>query len=201
MTTRALHRALGITMLLPLLAWAVTGAIFFIKPGYGGAYESLAVRTLPITAPLALTPPDGWREIRYLRTILGEHLLARTDKGWVHVDPSTLQPKAEPGETDIRTLVTDAITANAARYGQITAVDGTHVTTSTGARITLDWNRMSLSQRGRDTDRIDAIYSVHYLQWTGVVWLDRILGGVGLVLLVGLTIAGVRLLTLRRSAR
>lgn len=197
MTTRSLHRALGITMLLPLVAWAITGAFFFIKPGYGAAYDVLSVRTHPISAPLTVTPSADWREVRYFRTILGDHLLARTDAGWIHFNPKTMQPQDLPGDQELRALLTDAFTANPIRYGSVTEISGIEATTDTGVRVRLDWNRMTLSQRGRDTDRIDAIYRVHYLQWTGVDGVDRILGGVGLLLLVALSAAGVRLLTMR----
>jgi len=194
MTPRTVHRALGITMLLPLLAWAVTGAFFFIKPGYGGAYESLAVKTYPLTTALSLPAAADLREVRYLKTVLGDHLIARTESGWKQLDPVTLQERPAPTDAEIRTLVTDAFTANPERYGRIATIDGSVITTNTGVRATFDWNRLSLSQRGRDTDRIDAIYRVHYLQWTGVVWLDKVLGGLGLVLVVALSAFGVRLL-------
>lgn len=194
MTPRTVHRALGITMLLPLLAWAVTGAIFFIKPGYGGAYESLAVTTYPLTTAVSVPPSADWREVRYLKTVLGDHLIARTESGWKQLDPVTLQDRPAPTDVDIRALVADAFTANPERYGRIATIEGSVITTDTGVRATFDWNRLSLSQRGRDTDRIDAIYRVHYLQWTGVVWLDKILGGLGLFLIVALSGFGVRLL-------
>jgi len=49
-------------MLLPFAGWAVTGAIFFIKPGYGPAYESLSIKTYPLDKPLAINPePAGSR--------------------------------------------------------------------------------------------------------------------------------------------
>ena len=194
LTPRALHRALGITMLLPLLAWAVTGAVFFIKPGYGGAYESLAVRTYPLTAPVSVPPAADWREVRYLKTVLGDHLIARTESGWKQLDPATLQERPAPTEAEVRTLVSDAFTVNPERYGQVATIDGPVITTDTGVRATFDWNRLSLSQRGRDTDRIDAIYRVHYLQWTGVESLDKVLGGLGLLLMIALSGFGVRLL-------
>jgi len=197
MTPRSLHRALGVTMLLPLLAWAVTGAFFFIKPGYGGAYESLGVRTYPLTTTISMPPSADWREVRYLRTVLGDHLIARTESGWRQLDPVTLQERPTASDADVRALVTDAFTANPERYGQIATIDDALVTTDTGVRTTIDWNRLSLSQRGRDTDRIDAIYRVHYLQWTGVEWLDKILGGLGLLLIVALSAAGLRLLIRR----
>lgn len=197
MTPRSVHRTLGIVMLLPLLAWAVTGAIFFIKPGYGGAYESLAVRTYPVTTTVAVPPAADWREVRLLKTVLGDHLIVRGTSGWTQLDPVTLQARPAPAESDVRALVTDALTANPARYGDIASIDGSTITTTTGVVVSLDWNRLSLSQRGRDTDRIDAIYKVHYLQWTGFESVDRVLGGVGLLCLVALSAFGVRLLIRR----
>jgi len=199
MTPRSVHRALGITMLVPLLAWAVTGAIFFIKPGYGGAYESLAVRTYPLTTALSVPPTAEWREVRYLRTVLGDHLIARTASGWQQFDPVSLRARPAPSDEDLRRLVTDAFSANPTRYGQIAAVGGPVITTTTGVKVTFDWNRLSLAQRGRDTDRIDTIYSVHYLQWTGIESVDKVVGGLGLLCLVALSAAGVRLLVKRRS--
>jgi hypothetical protein len=184
-------------MLLPLLAWAITGAIFFIKPGYGGAYESLAIRTYPLTTTVSVPPSADWREVRFVKTVLGDHLIARTEPGWRQLDPVTLEPRPSPPEADVRALLTDAFAANPARYGEVSSVDGSTITTSTGVTITFDWNRLSLSQRGRDTDRIDAIYRVHYLQWTGNASLDKVFGGLGLLCLVALSAAGVRLLIRR----
>ena len=42
-------------------------------------------------------------------------------------------------------------------------------------------------------DRIDALYRIHYLQWTGYKLVDRLVGLVGLLLLVTLAVLGVRL--------
>lgn len=193
MTVRRLHRIIGIAMLLPFVGWAITGFIFFVKPGYADAYESLAVKTYPLEQPLTIAPRPEWRELRVVRTILGTHLLARTDSGWAHLDSATLRPAAPPDDAKMRTLMGDTLADNAARYGRVVSVQGTSVETDTGARVTLDWNRLQLQQRGRDTDRIDALYRVHYLQWTGVASVDRILGFVGLTLLLVLTAVGARL--------
>ena len=114
-------------MLLPLLAWAVTGAIFFIKPGYGGAYESLAVRTYPVGQLVTVAPGPDWHEVRQVTTVLGPHLLARTERGWRHFDPITREERLVPTPDTIRTLVTDAIAANAERYGRIVEIDGTTI--------------------------------------------------------------------------
>jgi hypothetical protein len=61
-------------------------------------------------------------------------------------------------------------------------------------RIKLNWPTLSLSQRGPDTDRIDILYRIHYLQWTGNVIADRILGSAGIVILLALAFFGARLL-------
>jgi hypothetical protein len=190
---RKIHRVIGLVMLLPLVAWAATGAVFFTKPGYGAAYDALAIRTYPIEGPITVRPDPAWREIRHLRTILGLHLLARTDKGWVQLDPITLQPAARPRDEDVKRLIADAFAVNPSRYGQIVTLDGGTATTDTGAVITFDWNRLGLTQRGRDTDRIDRLYKIHYLQWTGEKTVDKFLGLAGLVLLTALTTLGARL--------
>lgn len=190
---RRLHRIIGVVLILPMIGWAVTGFVFFVKPGYGGAYDMLTVKTYPLEGAQPLTPAPDWTEFRVFKTIIGEHLLVRTATGWRHLDPRTLQPIAAPSDDEVRRLVTDAFAANPQRYGNITGVAGDVIRTDTGVEVTLDWNRVSLQQRGRDTDRIDRLYKVHYLQWTGMKDVDRVLGFVGLCLIVALTVLGVRL--------
>jgi hypothetical protein len=180
-------------MLLPFAGWAVTGAIFFIKPGYAGAYEPLSVKTYRLDTSLAVDGNALWREARFVKTVLGEHLLVRTTTGWRHLDPRSLDERLVPAEPELRALIADACSANPARYGRIVSMAGNVATTDTGVRVTLDWSRLSLSQRGPDTDRIDAFYRVHYLQWTGIASVDKVLGAVGLALILVLSGLGVRL--------
>jgi hypothetical protein len=190
---RLVHRIIGILLLLPLLGWATTGAVFFIKPAYGGAYELLAVKTYALDGGDVIRPQAGWREARMVKTILGTHLLARTDAGWRNLDPSSLQPAPIPGDEATQRLLHDAFTANPDRYGKIVRLVDRTVTTDTGVEVVLDWDRLTLQQRGRDTARIDALYRVHYLQWTGNKTADKFLGAAGLILLVTLTLIGARL--------
>ena len=199
MTTRTLHRIVGLVMMLPLVGWAITGAVFFVKPGYAGAYEQLAVRTYPLDDNLAFRG-QAWREARLVKTILGTHLLVRTDAGWRNLDPATLKIVPVPPPEKLRLLFEDAFTANADRYGHVASQVDATARTTTGVEVTLDWSRLALEQRGRDTDRIDMLYRVHYLQWTGVAALDKLLGLLGLVLLVALSYLGVRLAFGRRGA-
>ena len=180
-------------LLLPLLGWAATGAIFFVKPGYAGAYEQLAVKTYPLDGREPIRAQVGWGEVRVVRSILGTHLLARTDAGWRNLDPSSLQPAPIPGEEDLMRLLRDAFTANPDRYGQIVRLVDRTATTDTGVEVVLDWDRLSLQQKGTDTARIETLYRIHYLQWTGDKTADKFVGGIGILLLVTLTLLGARL--------
>ena len=190
MRVRTVHRVVGIILLIPFFGWAFTGLVFFIKPGYAGAYELLSPKTYPLNTQLPISPAPGWQEFRCISTILGDHLLVRTRSGWIHLDPKNNQPRNPPNDEELRKLLKDAFSANPTRYGDITSVKGNTVTTSTGVEVTLDWNRMTLQQKGRDTDRIDLLYRIHYLQWTGIKSLDRVVGLVGLALVLTLTTLG-----------
>jgi hypothetical protein len=193
MRARTFHRAIGLAMLLPFLGWIVTGFVFFIKPGYQQAYESLQPRLYPLTGNLSIKADPEWLEFRFVRTILGDHLIARTAEGWIHLDPATMRERDFPGEDEIRRLLDDAISINPQRYGRPERITGSTIHTDTGVRIDLDWERLSFQQRGQDTDRIDLLYRIHYLQWTGVEAIDRVLGPVGLLLVASLSVLGVRL--------
>ena len=193
MKARKLHRLIGLVMLLPLLGWAGTGLVFFIKPGYQGAYELLQPKAYPVDKQVVITPQPSWLEFRYLRTVLGDHLLVRTTPGWQHLDPATLALRKTPTADEINRLLLDAFATNPTRYGQITQINNNVATTSTNVQIVVDWNRLSLQQRGRDTERIDWLYKIHYLQWTGVKWFDRAIGILGITCITILSILGLRL--------
>lgn len=198
MKTRTLHRVLGIILLLPFFGWALTGLVFFIKPGYKGAYEVLSPKTYPLDRAVTINPDSSWLEFRCFKTILGEHLIVRTDAGWSHLNLADGRPKVKPSEDEFRTLLKDAFSANPERYGSVSRVSGDTASTDTGVQVTVDWNRLSLQQRGRDTDRINLLYKVHYLQWTGVTAVDRVVGIVGLLMVMALTVLGAQL-AIRRS--
>lgn len=193
MRARTLHRVLGIILLLPFFGWALTGLVFFFKPGYEGAYEVLSPKTYPLDGAVTINPDPDWLEFRYLRTALGEHLLVRTERGWEHLNPADGRPRAKPTGDELRALLQDAFSVNPRRYGNVSEVSGDTASTDTGVRVTVDWGRLSLQQRGADTDRIDLLYKVHYLQWTGVTFVDRAAGVIGLTLVLALTALGVRL--------
>ena len=66
--------------------------------------------------------------------------------------------------------------------------------TDTDVVITLDWDTLALKQKGPDTFLIDKLYRIHYLQWFDSPVLNQILGVIGLVLLVTLSLVGTSLL-------
>jgi hypothetical protein len=204
--TRSVHRILGLLLLLPIVSWTITGFVFFLKPGYSAAYRELRPREYPLEALSLPSPPPSWREVRVVRTILGTSLLVRTNEGWSHLDPATLAPRPLPDADGLRRLVSDATAPDTARYGEIASITrfegdppSATVETTRGVQIDLDWSSLALRQSGRDTRLIDGLYRAHYLQWSGVRSVDRVLGAVGLVCLFALAILGFRLAFGRRS--
>jgi hypothetical protein len=188
--TKHLHRILGIILLLPLLGWALTGSVFFIKPGYSDAYQPLVIKTYPIDTSWTIDTAKHWQDVRLVKTILGTHLLVTTDGKTKHLNPYTLEEKALPSSHQLTVLIEDAISPNQARYGSITAIKDGVATTDTAVTITLDWNTLKLTQRGQDTELINLIYKIHYLQWTPYAAINQVLGFVGLFLLMALTVLG-----------
>ena len=191
---RRLHRIIGMIMIIPFLGWALTGLVFFTKPGYTEAFELVSVKTYGNQARFSFPTKKEWLEVRMLKSILGSHLLVKTINGWEHLNPTTLHTLALPPKQDIRRLVEDAISVNTKRYGNIVTVIKNQIETDTRVTIQLDWSQMLISQKGRDTALINTMYKIHYLQWTGIKIVDQVLGLLGLGLICTLAILGVLLL-------
>lgn len=188
------HLLLGYVLFVPFILWSATGIVFHLKPGYAGAYEKLSVRQYPAKATRPLNVQPGWLEVRALETILGQHLLVRTENGWQHLDPISLNPKPFPDQQSLQLLVQDAMDVNSARYGEITTINKEGIRTSTEVLINLDWNTLTFRQSGRDTRTINWLYRIHYLEWTGIEALDKVVGILGplfvvLIAMFGLTTA------------
>lgn len=198
MCMRKLHKTLGLLMLLPFIAWAVTGVFFYFKPGYQEAYQPLPVKLYPLTHSIMLPQQHNWLEIKQLKTVLGDHLLVKNANGWQQLNPINFQPITTVSDEKIARLVNDAIETKRTRYGEIANIDTFEITTTTDVRITLNWPQMTLRQQGKDTDWINTIYDIHYLRWTGIKALDQVLGVVGLLLVVLLAGVGTYL-TFKKS--
>lgn len=192
-STRSFHKILGLIMLLPFIAWSTSAVFFLVRPGYDEAYERPTVQQYPAQRAYTIPVNENWLETRYFNTVLGEHLIVRQADGWRHLHADTLQEWTLPSPAQVSLLLEEAIAANARRYGELISVDGNQATTDTGVELSLDWTTLSISQSGRDSRWIDRIYSIHYLQWTGIELIDNILGLAGLFLLMTITYTGSRL--------
>ena len=197
MITRKLHRLLGCILLLPFIAWSLTGAFFLVRPAYEQAYSVLSPKTYSADQINIAAQPE-WQEMRLLKTVLGLHLLVKQEGGWQQLDPDSLEVRATPVEADLVSFVKDAISQDTVRYGELLPGETDPFRTSTGVTIAVNWDSLSLYQQGADTRWIDRIYSIHYLQWTGIALLGTILGVAGLLLLLLMTATGSAML-LRRE--
>lgn len=199
MKRKTLHKLLGLLLLAPLFIWALSGTIFFLKPGYQAAFAPLALKTYPLASTGTVIPKPQWQELRLLRTALGNHLLVKEHGQYRHLDSSTLLPAAPPTQSQLRLLLTEAMASDPERYGYLTRLADNIGYTSTGVELTLDWNRLQLRQQGDDTRLINGVYRMHYLQWTPYAGLNRVLGFVGLAMLLGLALSGCVMLMRPKS--
>jgi|TARA_B110000037_G_scaffold73996_1_gene88794 hypothetical protein len=197
MITRKQHRLLGGILLLPFIAWSLTGVFFLVRPAYEQAYSVLSPKTYSADQINISAQPE-WQEMRLLKTVLGLHLLVKQEGGWQQLDPDSLEVRATPVEADLVSFVEDAISQDTLRYGELLPGESDPFRTSTGVTIAVNWDSLSLYQQGLDTRWIDRIYRIHYLQWTGIAFLDTILGVAGLLLLLLITATGSAML-LRRE--
>jgi len=180
-------------MLVPMIAWALTGLVFFIKPGYDGAYEALELKTYPLENRFSIQSNKNWQEIRLIRSILGYHLLVKSDDVFFHLDPTSLELKPVPDKSNLMKLFEDTVSQNRQRYGSVEEISGTTALTTTGVTVVLDWQALKFDQHGVDREIIGLLYKVHYLQWTPWPFFNQVLVILGLLLLVTLTLLGVKL--------
>lgn len=179
-------------MLLPMIGWALTGLVFFIKPGYEGAYEILQLKTYPLASGFVVPANESWEEAKLQKSVLGIHLLVKSNGQSKNIDPVTHELVPLPEEQALTTLFEDTISQNPERYGFVDSIEDSGALTSTGIKIELDWNTLTFTQKGFDRSLIGAMYKIHYLQWTPWPLLNQVLGVFGLFLLMALTFFGLK---------
>lgn len=194
---RKVHTVVGLILLLPFLGWVLTGAVFLFKPGYDGAYEKINLKFYPVEHRNISLPENAWLEIRLLKTVLGEHLLVKSDGEWQQLNTATFELRAKPSEQAQRQLLMEAISQNHERYGSLERREGDVFITSTGVELRLNWNTLTVHQMGNDTKLIKLLYKIHYLQWLGHEGANKVMGISGLFLLLVLALYGL-LLYLRK---
>jgi uncharacterized iron-regulated membrane protein len=208
MSWSRVHRWLAVVLVVPLVIWSITGLLFHLKPGWSRAYDMLSIDrpldTLPASTPEALAAAAGGpaQRLELFGTALGPLYRVTTATGTVLLD-AQLHRRSPLSDADARALAADAVAHSAHRdaYGAIgaTRVDpGTVHVAFAHATVDLDRATGTVSQRGRDTDRIDWLYRLHYLSWTGNRTLDKLLAIVGLALIWLVMIPGIVLFVRRR---
>lgn len=208
------HRWLAVVLVVPLAVWSVTGLLFHWKPGWGRAYDLLAVEQsgpldVHALAPITAAGAGGRavERVELVATVLGPLYRVRTADGTHLLDARTGRLRSPLSADDARALVADAIarSPHAAAYGAIgtVTVDGARARVTLAHDIVVDVDRHAarLRQHGADTERIDWLYRLHYLQWTGSRAVDRVLSVVGLALIWAVVVAGLVLFVRGRSRR
>lgn len=201
------HYYCGWILCVPLIFWALTGAVFILKPGYGDAYEQLSVaqhtlrqnssnQPASAKANFTLAFDDSWQEARLINTVIGPRLIVKTANASQHLNAQQQLQIANIHE--VKTLLNSAISHNNLRYGSINDIqlnDGINITatTTTGVTLSLNWNTLALNQKGQDRKIIDTLYKLHYLQYTPNPTLNKAIATLGLLLLIVLTLLGIRM--------
>ena len=201
---RRVHRWLAIVLVIPLVIWSITGLLFHLKPGWSRAYDQLDPERPAEVHLDKLVLPDGVTHVEVFSTAIGPLARVTTPKGDELYDAATGTKRSPLAIDAAQALAVDAIGRShfASAYGTTTRV------TSTETKVTLELadgpvvevgrNDGRLSQRGPDTDRIDWLYRIHYLQLTGNKTLDEVLALAGLLLIWLVLIPGVVLFVRRR---
>jgi uncharacterized iron-regulated membrane protein len=218
MTWARIHRWLAIVLAVLLVVWSLTGLLFHLKPGWRRAYDMpsverhdrpLAMETLVPIAAIRTSGGEPIDSLELFDSALGPLYRVATTKGTELVDATTGMRSSPLSEASALLLAKDALSRSRERaaYGEPGRVsvtdDDVRIEMSGGPVVLVGRTDARISQRGSDTDRIDWLYRIHYLQWTGNASIDRVLAVVGLVLIWAVMIPGivlfVRALRRRRS--
>jgi len=199
-----IHRWSAIVLVSMLVVWSITGLLFHLKPGWDRAYDQLSVkRDEPIdtSSVVAIASLPKSSSIELFGTVLGPMYRVTTTDSSSIVDATTGRPRTFTPDEVVR-LVDDAVSRSpfANRYGAHVGIAGNDVRYAGDQVVTFSPSTLRVSQQGRDTKRIDWLYRMHYLQWTGNKAIDKILAVGGLVLIWIVMIPGL-VLFVRRIRR
>jgi uncharacterized iron-regulated membrane protein len=209
------HRWLAIVLVAPLVVWSITGLLFHLKPGWDRAYDQLSaerpagLQPGAVASLAAIEAALGGVTITRLElfdSVLGPLCRVTTSTGEELFDATTAKRRSPLSIEDARAIAVDAVSRSThhAAYGEPLDTketdDTVRVRFAGGSTVDVDRHAARLSQRGADTDRIDWLYRIHYLQWTGKRGLDRVLGVVGLMLIWAVFVPGI-VLFVRRARR
>jgi uncharacterized iron-regulated membrane protein len=210
----AVHRWLAIALVALLVVWSVTGVLFHLKPGWDRAYDQLAVER-PGPLKLAAIVPSSSIEaalegaaiarVTLFDSQIGPLYRVSTAAGTELVDATTGKKRSPLTVPEAESLIADAVSRSPHRaaYGSPTATHTDERTVKVDfkdATVTLGRSDARISQHAESTGRIDWLYRIHYLQWTGNKTIDRAFAVLGLALIWAVMIPGI-LLFVRRFRR
>lgn len=211
MSWARVHRTLAIALVVLLVVWSVTGLLFHLKPGWDRAYDQLAVeRQGPLS--LATIVPASTLEVAVsgaeiqrvslFDTVLGPLYRVQTTTGSELVGATTGHKRSPLTVAECEALIADAVSRSPYRsaYGGPVTTHGDATTVKVDFRdatVTLGRSDARISQRGSTSDRIDWLYRIHYLQWTGNRTIDRAFAVLGLLLIWAVMIPGIMLFVRR----
>lgn len=204
------HRWLAILLVVLLAVWSVTGLLFHLKPGWSRAYDMLSAERGGPLHPGTLAAPsvvgDGVTSFELIDTALGPLYRVTGAGGAALYDAQTGAKRSPLALADAKALALDAVarSAHASEYGPLETADlrgeRAVIAFSGGATVEVGLTDARMSQRGGDTDRIDWLYRIHYLQWTGNRSIDKVLAIGGLALIWAVVVPGL-VLFVRRLRR
>ncbi len=208
MTWAKAHRWLAVLLVVLLAVWSVTGLLFHLKPGWDRAYDMLSAERGGPLHPARLVAPatagDDITGLELIDTALGPLYRVTNAGGSFLVDATTGTRRSPLAEADARTLALDAVSRSKHPYGGVGSVtmrdDAVVLVFSGGATVEVSRADARMSQRAHDTDRIDWLYRIHYLQWTGNKTIDRAFAVFGLALIWAVVIPGLVLFVRRFRA-
>lgn len=198
------HRWAAIVLVAMLVVWSITGLVFHLKPGWDRAYDQLSVKRdepIDMSSVVAIATLPRSPSVELFSTVLGPMYRVTTKDGSSIIDATTGKPRTFTPD-EVTRLVDDAVSRSpfANRYGAHVGISGNDVRYAGEQVVTFSPATMRVSQEGRDTKRIDWLYRIHYLQWTGNKTVDKILAVGGLALIWVVMIPGI-VLFVRRLRR
>lgn len=198
------HRWAAIVLVAMLVVWSITGLVFHLKPGWDRAYDQLSVKRdepIDMSSVVAIATLPRSPSVELFSTVLGPMYRVTTKDGPSIIDATTGKPRTFTPD-EVTRLVDDAVSRSpfANRYGAHVGISGNDVRYAGEQVVTFSPATMRVSQEGRDTKRIDWLYRIHYLQWTGNKTVDKILAVGGLALIWVVMIPGI-VLFVRRLRR
>lgn len=204
------HRWLAIVLVVLLTVWSITGLLFHLKPGWDRAYDQLsaerrgsALRPDAVVSLAALANPGPIVRVELFDTALGPLYRVGSETGDELFDATTGRRRSPLDADDARALAGDAVARSPHRdaYGALEDVtldgDIARLRFADGPVVELGRRDARMSQHGSDTERIDWLYRIHYLQWTGNHTIDRGFAMFGLALIWAVIIPGIVLFVRR----